>query len=314
MRLPDGGFASAQDSESEVDGSRVEGGYYALDAAARARQAPPALDDKVLTGWNGLAIGALASAGARGRHPEWVDAAVGAADLLAGEIARARIGSRISGARPTLEDFGMLADGLLDVALATGEARHAVRARELVTATLTGTGTGSGSTAGFAAPGGPDPVLAAHGLALEVDPSEGAYPSGLSAVARAAARLASLGGGGTLRAAASGAMGVVAPLAVQRPMSFGASLGVMSLVAAPARELVVVTDDPDAELASVARAWRGGVVAVVTAAQAGEFAASGFELFEGRDARGGEPTAYLCENFVCQLPVTDPATLRALVE
>ncbi|MEQ1736298.1 MAG: DUF255 domain-containing protein, partial [Rhodoglobus sp.] len=55
LRLADGGFASAQDSESTVSGIRVEGGFYALDPTARAAEAPPALDEKVLTGWNGLA-------------------------------------------------------------------------------------------------------------------------------------------------------------------------------------------------------------------------------------------------------------------
>ena len=63
MQIDGGGFGSGQDSESTVDGVRVEGGYYRLDAEGRAAQTPPALDGKVLTGWNGLAIDALALAG-----------------------------------------------------------------------------------------------------------------------------------------------------------------------------------------------------------------------------------------------------------
>ena len=327
LRVPSGAFASAQDSESTVNGERVEGGYYALDAAARASQTPPALDEKVLTGWNGLAIGALASAGSRLGHPEWVDAAVRAADVVGfGDVVRVRIGDRVSTARPTLEDYGMLANGLLDVALATGEARFASRALELVTAALV--------DGGFAVPGGADPVLTARGLALDVDPSEGAYPSGLSAVARAAARLELLTGDRALRNAAVAAMELVAPLALPRPISFGAALGVMSLLAAPERQLVVVTADEAAagrdaarghaageaaagstgagvDLATIARAWHGGTVAVVTLQQAAAFVAAGFALFEARTLQRGHPTAYLCENFVCRLPITDPAALRA---
>jgi hypothetical protein len=290
-----------------VDGERVEGGYYLLGAADRARQTAPALDDKVLTGWNGLAIGALASAGRRLGHPAWISAAVAAADLVStGDLVRVRIGSRVSTAKPTLEDFGMLADGLLDVALATGEVRFAVRAFELVNAAR--------SETGFAAPGGGDPVLVEHGLAIADDPSEGAYPSGLSAISRSAVRLALLGADSSLRDAAEATMRPLAPIALPRPVSFGATLGVMSLLASPRRQLVVMTDDADAEAAHIARTWVGGMSVVVSPAQAAQWAAAGFELFEARGLVDGKPTAYLCDNFVCQLPVTDAAALSSLVE
>jgi uncharacterized protein len=305
LRLPSGGFASAQDSESTVDGVRVEGGYYRLDAAERLQQTPPALDDKVLTGWNGLAIGALASAGARLSEPRWIDAAIEAADLVAvGDLVRARVGNRVSSARPTLEDFGMLSEGLIDLALATGEVRFAVRARELVTSTL--------ADGGFAVPGGADPVLAANGLVIENDPSEGAYPSGLSAISRAAIRLDQLGVTGLLDSA-TGVLGRIAPLALARPMSFGSALGAMSLLSVPLRQLVVVTDNRDSRMSRQAIEWQGGVGIAVTPAQAQAFAAAGFELFEARVQNNGRETAYLCENFVCQLPVTESEALTALL-
>ncbi|MCU1551308.1 MAG: hypothetical protein JWR36_1868 [Glaciihabitans sp.] len=311
MRLPSGGFASAQDSESTVDGVRVEGGYYSLDAAGRAKQSPPALDDKILTGWNGLAIGALASAGSRLGHPDWIAAAVGAADLVSTEpLVRARIGETTSSAKPTLEDYGMLAAALVDVALATGEARFAVRARELVQQSMA-----AANTVSFGVPGGADPVLAQRGLALDVDASEGAYPSGLSAMAGAAAKLALLTGDRVLDLAAISAMEFAAPLALPRPISFGAALGVMSRLAAPARQLVVVTEEPDDALASQARAWPEGVglATVVTPGQAQAFAAAGFELYESRGLKNGLATAYLCEDFVCKLPVTSVEELTALL-
>ena len=302
-----GGFASAQDSESTVDGVRVEGDYYRLNAAGRAGQAPPGLDEKILTGWNGLAISALASAGWRLGHPEWIAAAVAAADLVsAGALVRARLGSRRSSAHATLEDFGMLSRALVDLAVATGEVRFAVRARELVLATI--------RDDGFAAPDGPDPVLVAHGLALENDLSEGAYPSGLSAIAQAALALDALGAGGSLRAIVAGALKPVVALALSRPISFGSALRVLSTLAAPQRQLVVIGDDPNVELARRARNWRGGVAIVVTPVQAIAFADAGFELFESRKLVDGKPTAYFCERFVCQLPVTESAALAALLD
>src|SRR5690606_29837074 len=79
LRVPGGGFASAQDSESLIDGVRSEGGYYALDADGRAGQPAPAIDGKQLAGLNGLAIGALADAGVRFARPAWIASAAEAA-------------------------------------------------------------------------------------------------------------------------------------------------------------------------------------------------------------------------------------------
>ena len=317
MQQDAGGFASAQDSESTVDGVRVEGGYYALDVDDRAAQVPPALDRKILTGWNGLAIEALAAAGARLGHPEWIVSARRAADFLLAEhvladrLVRASIDGTVSAARATLEDYGMLAGALIELSLATGEVRYAVEARKLVDATL------APAHPAFAVPGGADPVLAAHGLALESDPSEGAYPSGISAMSRAAQRLYALTADARYLAAATSAMRGVAPLAVKSPIAFGAALGVMSALGADASQLVVVAGSAHdgTNVASVALAWQrsGAVVAVVTPEQARAFADAGFELFEGRTTRDGESTAYLCRDFVCALPVTDAASLIELL-
>src|SRR3546814_16406936 len=63
LQQPTGGIAAAQDSESIIDGLRNEGGYYARDAEARARLAPPALAGKIVTGGNGHATAAHARPG-----------------------------------------------------------------------------------------------------------------------------------------------------------------------------------------------------------------------------------------------------------
>jgi len=299
MQLPSGGFASAQDSESTVDGVRVEGGYYALSAADRKTQTPPALDEKVLTGWNGLAIEALALAGRLLDEPAWIASAQRAADYLIGRgMVRASIGDRVSNAPATLEDYGMLAGGLLELALATGEVRYAIEARRLV------------DTAGTIEPDG---TLASHGLAIENDPSEGAYPSGLSALAAASWKLYLLTADRAYLDASRTAMERFAPLAVQRPIAFGAALGVMVRLATEPSQLVVVGDDAEA-VSSVARHWQqtGAVTAVVTPDQAMAFAEAGFELFEGRTSQGGA-TAYYCRDFVCRLPVSDAESLRELL-
>ncbi|WP_353815809.1 thioredoxin domain-containing protein [Agromyces sp. SYSU T00266] len=342
MQLTGGGFAAAQDSESVVDGRRDEGGYYRRDARDRADLEPPALDAKLLTGWNGLAIGALARAGQVFGDADAIATARRAADRLladhvrdGGTLVRASLDGRASSAPATLEDTGMLAGGLVRLALAAGEVRYAIAARRLVDAAVEAAATASGPDAAvsaggavvahlpFAAPGGGDPVLAARGLGFADDPAEGAAPSGLTACADAAWRLAAIGAGDRYRDLAEAAMRVVAGIAPTRPIAFGGALGVMARLAAPLVQLVVVVPDvataapvgpgrAAAELLEAVRRQEASVTAMVTESQAAAFADAGFELFAGRTPRDDRATAYRCRSFVCALPVTTAAELLAV--
>jgi uncharacterized protein YyaL (SSP411 family) len=348
LRLPSGAFASAQDSESTLGGQRSEGGYYALDELERELVAPPALDEKVLSGWNGLAIGALARAGTALERPEWVEAARAAAEHLlaqhwragdarhpaAHSLARASLGQRVSSAPATLEDYGMFAGGLLAVAVATGEAGYAVAARELVDACVEAA---AHSRLPFAVPGGAEPLLAAHGLALELDAAEGAYPSGLSSIGAAAFDLYLLSGERSYLDAAEQAVAIVGAAAAERPLAYGALLTLAARLLRPVTQLVsvvtssvvtssVATGDvaegtgalsgaQGVALVNVARRSAASVAlaCVVTEEQAAAFADAGFELFAGRTAQGGAAASYLCEQFACRLPVTDAAALAVLL-
>jgi uncharacterized protein YyaL (SSP411 family) len=219
----------------------------------------------------------------------------------------------------------MLAGGLLALATATGEAGYAVTARELGDACLEAA---ASSRLPFAAPGGAEPLLAALGLALELDAAEGAYPSGLSAIGTAAFELYLLGGERGYLDAAEQAVALVGPAAAERPLAYGALLTLAARLQRPVVQLVSVVTDPvatDAVVADAAQAEalldaaRGSAASValsiaVTESQAAAFADAGFELFAGRTARGGAAASYLCEQFVCRLPVTDAAALTALLQ
>lgn len=283
LQLPSGGIAAAQDSESIVDGRRSEGGYYR--ATDRAALVPPALDAKVVTGWNGHAIAAPA-AGAR-TDPRFVEAARWAADAVLesnvaddGSLRRASLDEIRSSAAATLEDYGGLARGLLVLAVMTGEAAYAEKARALADLCL--------ADDGIRPPGGGDAVLTAQGMQPTGVPSDGAAPSGPSAFAAAALGLWRLGAGERYRAAAESLVCAAADAALASPLAHGAILEVAVGLAVAPRQIVVV-GETDAALADAARRTTADVVAVVSPAQAQAFAEAGSRCSRARPRRRAKP-------------------------
>ena len=284
LREPGGAFRSAQDSES----GGVEGAWYLLPVADRASAEPPAIDGKVLTGWNGLAIESLALAGRLLDHPEWVDAAVTAAvrvTELNGDGRSSLDGVR-SAAPATQEDIGDFANGLLQLAIATGEARWAAAAQAQVD-----------RADGLAG----DPVLAAQGIEVAMEPSDGALPSGPSALAKARWTLYLLTADDRYAQQAGAHVESMVALVARDPLGFGALLQVAHATQSAVSHAVVVADGPD-PFAEDARHRADGFAIAVTSSQSAAFAEAGFSLFDGKVAIGGRATRYACTDFVCKLP------------
>lgn len=96
----------------------------------------PLRDDKIITSWNGLMIGALATAGVVCSKTEYISRAARAASFILASLRRSDgrvLRSYLNGATDVpafLEDYAFLAGGLLDLYAATldqkwlGEARH----------------------------------------------------------------------------------------------------------------------------------------------------------------------------------------------
>ena len=253
----------------------------------------------MLTGWNGLAIGALADASVAFDDADCLRLAAAAAEAVATEpIVRGRVDGQALLAPPTLEDVGLLADGLVRLALAGGDARWAVRARELVD--------GAVDEEGRLRRPASDPLIPAAGP----PGSEGALPSGEAGLAHAALVLHALTGEHRYRLVAERAVSSLLPLAAGSPIAFGGVLGVVTALAEPDAELVVL-DERDGVLALAAIDADVAVTAIVTEEQARAFEDAGFALFAARRRTDGRPTAYACRGGVCRAPVTDPDDLRA---
>jgi uncharacterized protein YyaL (SSP411 family) len=277
--------------------------------ARRQGRPQPARDDKALAAWNGLAIGALADAG----EPRFVDAAVVAADQIIAGLRRpdGRLGRSWKDGRSTgdgvLEDYANLADGLLALHKATFDERWFVAAGDLADAIL----------GHFIDPAGGFFDTADDHEALVTRPKDvqdNAVPSGGSMAASVLLRLAALTGDSRYREAADAAIAAVTPYLARYATGFANWLSAAHLSVEGIDELAIVGDPADeatqdlivAGVEAARTAGRSLVVAV-----SADPDASAVPLMAGRGRIDGRPTAYLCRNFACRLPVTDPAALAA---
>jgi len=119
-------------------------------------------------------------------------------------------------------------------------------------------------------------------------------------------RLAAFTGEGRYRDAAERAIGTVAGFLPRYPTGFAQWLVAASFAAGDAVEVAVVGDPADAAtrdlLEPVRSSWRP--FQVLAAASPESAATSAVPLLHDRVALDGHPTAYVCRDFVCSLPVT----------
>jgi uncharacterized protein YyaL (SSP411 family) len=271
----------------------------------RAMRPQPARDDKALAAWNGLAIAALAEAGRMLGEERYKAAAVAAAETIVGglladdgSLRRSWKDGRAVGAG-VLEDYSHLAEGLLALYEATFDERWFALARNLADTIL----------ARFEDPAGGffDTAVDHERLITRPkDPQDNATPSGGAMAATVLLRLAAFTGEGRYRDAAERAIGTVASYLTRYPTGFAQWLVAAAFAAGDAVEVAIVGDpsarDSQDLLAPVWSDWRPFQVL----AAAGPDAApdSAIALLHDRPAPDGRPTAYVCRDFVCSLPVT----------
>ncbi len=275
---------------------------------ARSARVRPARDDKVVAAWNGLAISGLVAAGTLLDAPELVDAAVRCGEFLAGvhlQDGRLLRVSRdgVAGAHVgVLEDHGCLATGFVALACATGDGVWLERAGELLDAVLEH----------FAADDGGFHDTADDAERLLVrprDPSDNASPSGHSSVIHALLGYAALTGSGHHREAAERALLVSRRLADSSPRFASWSLAAAeTALDGPVEVAVVGAEGPQRDRLERASRHHAPIGSVVVAAEPGE---SAIPLLADREIVGGQPTAYVCRNLVCQRPVTTVEDLVA---
>ncbi len=276
---------------------------------ARDGRSQPARDDKALAGWNGLAIAAFADAGRALDRPDDVRTAAGTADAVLrllrrdGRLTRSWRDGRRSGAA-VLEDHALLADGLLSLYAATFDERWFGAVRELAETAL----------AHFADPAGgfwDTPDDHERLVARPRSGEDGAVPSGGASITAVLLRLAALTGDGRYHAVADAALARISPLAERYPAAFAAWLAAMDLASAPISEVAIVGDPGDPATRALVRVATDGLHPHRVVAVTADPEHSRIELLQSRFALGGRPTAFVCRDFACRQPVTEPEALAA---
>jgi uncharacterized protein YyaL (SSP411 family) len=281
---------------------------------ARAARSRPGRDDKVVAAWNGLAIAALAEAGALLEEPAWVDAAMVAGDLLVSvhlgahdddRLCRTSRDGHAGRSEGVLDDYGSVAEGFLSLYQVTGADEWLAFAGICLDVAIQHFADGDG---GFY-----DTADDATGLLRRPrDPSDNAEPSGWFAVANACVTYSALTGALEYRVVAERALAVVTPLAGRAPRAVGWGLVAAAALVAGPLEVAVIGDPGSREMARLRQAALmstspGSVLALGDGAGV---EADGVPLLRDRTAQGGLPTAYVCRGFACDAPTTDPDDLR----
>ena len=278
----------------------------------RGERVWPLRDEKVLTGWNALMLGSLAEAAAVLGREDYLEAATANATFLL-ESLRDKDGRLLrtyrngtSKLKGYLEDYAFLADGLLTLYEATFESRWLWEAQGLAEAMLDLFW--DADSASFYSTGHDHEEL----LVRPQEFSDNALPSGASAAVLALLRLGSLTGVPKYAETAQTALRSMRTTMIGQPAGYGHWLCGLDYALSTPKEVVVVGDRSEAGTVALLNAvYSRYLPNKVVAGMASEDdpIADELGLLEGKVLINGMPTAYVCQNFACQLPVTDPAAL-----
>ena len=272
----------------------------------------PGRDEKVLAEWNGLMLQALAEAGAVLRRADYLMAARRNAEFLltgmrddSGEGLRLHRTWKAGAGRLNgyLEDYAAVALGLLALYQVTFELRWLQAAISLADEILDR----------FADPdnGGFFQTAADHEklVARRKDFVDSAVPAGNSLAAELLLRLAKLLDRPAYADAAAGALSLMAEGMGEQPLAFGRLLSALDFYVHPGFEIAVMGEPHDAK-DLLAEIWRRFLPTSVVAGSAPDGkAAEQVALLADRPLRDGKPTAYVCRNYACNLPVTSAEAL-----
>jgi uncharacterized protein YyaL (SSP411 family) len=296
----------------------------ALLMAARAQRIRPLRDEKILAAWNGLMISAFAKGGAvldgAQNATRYAEAARRAAEFVIDRMFHAPSGiltrrycageAAIPG---FLDDYAMFVQGLLDLYEAQFDRRYlelAARLTEKQQELFEDTADG----AFFSTAAGD------HRLVLRVkEDYDGAEPAGNSVAVMNLVRLARMTNRAAFAESAQRTLAAFASRLSHVPVAIPQMLAACEFLLGDPREIILAGRRDSAEMRALlrelhARFVPSRVVLLVDSPEARQALAAGIPSIQSMDPLAGLARAYVCRNYTCLLPVTEPAQFAELIQ
>ena len=284
---------------------------------ARERRIHPGRDDKALTAWNGMTLRSFAEAASILERDDYRQAATDCAEFLLRElVSEGRLLRTYKDGKAHLngylEDYAYLADGLLYLYEATFDDRWLNEARHLADGMIDLFWEQAEN--GFYDTGRDHEDL----VVRPRDVFDNATPCGSSVAVDMLLRLSVFTGDGEYSRRASSALRAMRQYLIRAPNGMGHWLCALDFYLSTPKEIAIVGDLDDPSTKALLRTVHGGClpnkVLAGASPEAAQASPASTPLLEGRTLVDKRPTAYVCQNYVCQLPVTDPESLERQLE
>jgi len=279
---------------------------------ARGRRVRPGTDDKVLVAWNALCLSAFAQAARYLQRPDYLKAAQVNADFL---LTRLHNGDRLlrswrggqSRHNAFLEDYAALVLALLDLYQSDPDVRWYKNAEMLLEEMLDHFQ--DADTGFFDTRDDHDQLIS-----RPKDLQDNATPSGSALAALALLNMASFSGRSDLARRAERMISAMHDSLTRYPTAFAKWLCAMDRALSVPKEVAIIGDPGDPRTVDLFKGvWAEYRPDLILAVSALPLSPDAPELLEDRTLVAGKPAAYVCRNFVCHKPVTEPGDLIELL-
>jgi uncharacterized protein YyaL (SSP411 family) len=285
--------------------------------AIRSKRPRPRLDDKVIVAWNGLMISALARGAQVFDEPRYLQAAQRSAAFIRNRLWKDGTLIRSFRHEPSkisafADDYAALIQGLLDLYEADFDPQWLEWSIALQTR-MDALFHDAEHGGYFQTPPGLSDVLF-----RSKEDYDGAEPTPSSLAASNLLRLALLTDSKELRDRAEKTIKSVGEQLDKLPSAMAQMLCAVDLSVAKPRQVVIAGQRDAAETKALLREVRSvfapnQMVLLADGGPSQAWLGKRLDTVQGMKPVGGRAAAYVCENFVCQAPETDPEKLSELL-